>query len=82
MVCSNPTVYTCEEVIRNLMSADMLVQSKRSSSFGIKSRNPHYIHEFQNLFAFRKVSGHQSIKIMFLTNTASTRHSCTLLKSH
>ena len=61
MVCSNPTVHTCEEFIRNLLSANILVQSKR---FGIKSRNLHHMHEIQNLFAFRKASGHHSIKIM------------------
>ena len=64
MVCSNSKVYICEEFIRNLLSANMLVQSKHSPTFGIKSRNFHYIHEFQNLFTFRKVSGHQSIKKM------------------
>jgi hypothetical protein len=67
MVCSKPTVCTYEEFIRNLLSADMLVQSKRSPTFGIRSRNLNYILEFQNLFAFRKVSGHQSIKRMWVS---------------
>jgi hypothetical protein len=67
MVCSNPAVYTCEEFIRNLLSADVLFRSKRSPTFWIKSRNLHYFHEFQNLFVFRKVSGHQSIKITWVS---------------